>query len=134
MARLLGCRVHETNYESPQTTFEHLTRPTGAVQFIFDACLALKLLRNFLGHKKGLKSAAYGYKRLFNPANIQERSHTMERVGQNIMQLELPDDQPVVLYGRRVSVIAFAFTLKSVAGLASQLLSSGTVRLVQERN
>ncbi|CAN7974826.1 unnamed protein product, partial [Ixodes persulcatus] len=51
----------------------------------------------------------------------------MERVGKTIMQLELPDGEPVVLDGRRMSVIAFAFTLKSVESLASQLLSSGTV-------
>ncbi|KAG0428405.1 hypothetical protein HPB47_024605 [Ixodes persulcatus] len=130
------------------------------VHFIFDACHALKLLRNLLGDKKVLKSEAYAvntalncagtckfiqdinkcfdllnsrspvahtYKRPFNKANIQERSQMMERVGQNLMQLELPGGQPAVTDGRRMSVIAFAFTLKSVASLATQLLTSGEI-------
>lgn len=74
---------------------------------------------------------AHTYKRPFNKANIQERSQMMERVGQNLMQLELPGGQPVVTDGRRMSVIAFAFTLKSVASLATQLLTGGEIRLVQ---
>ncbi|KAG0445068.1 hypothetical protein HPB47_026624 [Ixodes persulcatus] len=60
MAKLLGCRVHERNYESLQPTSEHQTRPTEEVHFIFDACHALKLLRNLLGDKKVFKSAVYG--------------------------------------------------------------------------
>ncbi|CAN7948805.1 unnamed protein product [Ixodes pacificus] len=52
----------------------------------------------------------------------------MKRVGKNIMQLELTDGEPVVLDSRRMSVTAFAFTLKSVEEITSQLLSSGTAR------
>ncbi|KAG0423655.1 hypothetical protein HPB47_000579, partial [Ixodes persulcatus] len=55
MAKLLGYRVHETNYESLQPTFEHPTRPTEEVHFTFDACQALKLLRNLVGDKKVFK-------------------------------------------------------------------------------
>ncbi|KAG0426026.1 hypothetical protein HPB47_026845 [Ixodes persulcatus] len=60
MEKLLGCRVHETNYESLQPTFEHTTGPTKEVHFTFDACHALKLFQNLLGYKKVLKAAAYG--------------------------------------------------------------------------
>ncbi|CAN7976922.1 unnamed protein product, partial [Ixodes persulcatus] len=41
----------------------------------------------------------------------------------------LTDSEPVVLDNRRVSVTAFAFTLKSVEEIASQLLSSRTASL-----
>ncbi|XP_042148133.1 uncharacterized protein LOC121836997 [Ixodes scapularis] len=59
MAELLGCHVHEISYEDTKTTFEHPTRPTEKVHFIFDASHALKLLHNLLGDKKVLHSAAY---------------------------------------------------------------------------
>ncbi|CAN7948235.1 unnamed protein product, partial [Ixodes pacificus] len=73
MAKLLGCRVHETNYESLQPTFEHPTRPTEEVHFIFDACRALKLLRNLLLDKKVFRSAVYGLQ-----APIQHSQHRGE--------------------------------------------------------
>lgn len=52
----------------------------------------------------------------------------MERVGQNLMQLELPGGQPAVTDVRHISVIAFVFTLKSVASLATQLPTICEVR------
>ncbi|KAG0423330.1 hypothetical protein HPB47_000887, partial [Ixodes persulcatus] len=52
MTKLLGCRVHEISYENMKTTFEHPTRPTEEVHFIFDACHVLKLPRNLLGDNK----------------------------------------------------------------------------------
>ncbi|EEC11783.1 conserved hypothetical protein [Ixodes scapularis] len=64
MAELLGCHVHEISYEDTKTTFEHPTRPTEKVHFIFDASDALKLLHNLLGDKKVLQSAAYALHQL----------------------------------------------------------------------
>ncbi|KAG0411246.1 hypothetical protein HPB47_011644, partial [Ixodes persulcatus] len=52
MEKLLGCHVHEIRCEDMKTTFKHPTRPTEEVHFIFDACHALKLLRNSAGRQE----------------------------------------------------------------------------------
>ncbi|EEC14397.1 hypothetical protein IscW_ISCW011691 [Ixodes scapularis] len=134
MTKLLGWPIHETNYESFRPTFEQPTRPTEEVHFSLALATPSSFFETSWGDKRVLTQPPTGYKHQFNTANIDKRSRTMERVGKNIVQLELPDGEPVVMYGSRMFVIAFAFTFKSEERLVSQLLSSGTARLMQKQS
>lgn len=60
MGKLLGCRIHESNSDSFQTSFAHPDKPAQRISLIFDAAHGLKLLRNLLGDKKVLRSTYYG--------------------------------------------------------------------------
>lgn len=60
MAKLFGCRVHETSSSLFQTSFPHPKEPSQKVSIIFDAAHGLKLLRNLLGDNKVLRSSEYG--------------------------------------------------------------------------
>ncbi|KAM7287883.1 hypothetical protein ISCGN_031574 [Ixodes scapularis] len=70
---------------------------------------------------------AHSYKHPFNTANIEERSRTMEAGRQDHHAAGAARRRTCGPGRQGMSVIAFAFTLKSVESLASQLLSSGTV-------
>ncbi|KAM7309812.1 hypothetical protein ISCGN_006797 [Ixodes scapularis] len=120
-AQTLSSSVAKALLFAKQLGLPEFTNCEGTCKFIQDIDRCFDLLNS-------RSPVARTYKRPFNQANIQERSLTMERVGQNLMQLELPGGQPAVTYGRRMSVIAFAFTLKSVASLATKLLAGGEVR------
>lgn len=60
MAKLLGCRVHETSSNLFKMSFTHPLEPSKEVSVVFDAAHGLKLLRNLLGDKKVLQSTKYG--------------------------------------------------------------------------
>ncbi|EEC08967.1 hypothetical protein IscW_ISCW024374, partial [Ixodes scapularis] len=119
-AQTLSSSVAKDLLFAKQLGLPEFSKCEGTCKFIQDIDRCFDLLNS-------RSPVARTYKRPFYQANIQERSQTMERVGQNLMQLELPGGQPAVTDGRRMSVIAFAFTLKSVASLATQLLTSGEV-------
>lgn len=51
MAKLLGCRVHETSSSFFKISFPHPVEMTKEVSVVFDAAHGLKLLRNLLGDK-----------------------------------------------------------------------------------
>ncbi|XP_077486794.1 uncharacterized protein LOC144098132 [Amblyomma americanum] len=57
----------------------------------------------------------------------------MEATGKELMDLRLPDESPVVQDGRRMSVIALAFTLKSVSQLASALFDGKLCKYICTR-
>ncbi|KAM7309811.1 hypothetical protein ISCGN_006796 [Ixodes scapularis] len=119
-AQTLSSSVAKALLFAKQLGLPEFSNCEGTCKFIQDIDRCFDLLNS-------RSPVARTYKRPFNQANIQERSLTMERVGQNLMQLELPGGQPAVTDGRRMSVIAFAFTLKSVASLATKLLTGGEV-------
>lgn len=48
----------------------------------------------------------------------------MESVGEELMELQLVTEKPMVQDGRRMSVISLAFTLKSVSQVAVVLFGS----------
>ncbi|KAL1479284.1 hypothetical protein MTO96_051973 [Rhipicephalus appendiculatus] len=60
MAKLLGCHVHEHTFANLKAFFPHPSKEDEVIFFLFDACHALKLLRNLLGDKGVLLSATYG--------------------------------------------------------------------------
>ncbi|KAH7969829.1 hypothetical protein HPB52_022350 [Rhipicephalus sanguineus] len=60
MAKLLGCHVHEHTFANLKTFFPHPSKEDEVIFFLFDACHALKLLRNLLGDKGVLLSKTYG--------------------------------------------------------------------------
>ncbi|KAH7978671.1 hypothetical protein HPB49_006335 [Dermacentor silvarum] len=60
MVKLLWCRVHELTFENLRTSFPNPQDEQEEIFVMFDACHALKLLRNLLGDKNILLSETYG--------------------------------------------------------------------------
>ncbi|KAL1486334.1 hypothetical protein MTO96_009318 [Rhipicephalus appendiculatus] len=76
MAKLLGCHVHKHTFANLKTFFPHPSKEDDVIFFLFDACHALKLLRNLLGDKGVLLSATYGtvlWKHIKALQELQER-------------------------------------------------------------
>ncbi|KAH9360266.1 hypothetical protein HPB48_005718 [Haemaphysalis longicornis] len=60
MAKLLGCRAHESAFDDLKTHFPNPVDAQQDLSLVFDAWHCLKLLRNLLGDKGALLSSTYG--------------------------------------------------------------------------
>ncbi|KAH7953669.1 hypothetical protein HPB49_010987 [Dermacentor silvarum] len=137
-AKLLGCRVHEQSFETLKTFFPHPSNEEHIIFMIFVACHGLKLLRNLLADKGVLLSSTYGVIKVKLAA--QTFSSSVSKALEFASVLKLPglgncmgtanfiaivDREGLVTQdGRRMSVIAPAFTLNSVSQLAEKLLDA----------
>ncbi|KAL1482178.1 hypothetical protein MTO96_033981, partial [Rhipicephalus appendiculatus] len=61
---------------------------------------------------------AAGFKAPLRPSTFTHQGEVMEAAGQQMMELRLPNEGLIAQEGRRMSVIAMTFTLKSVSLLA----------------
>lgn len=61
---------------------------------------------------------------LHSQVTFEHQKEAMEAAGQELMDLKLKTGKPLVQDGRRMSVVALAFTLKSVAMLAEWIFDS----------
>lgn len=67
---------------------------------------------------------ATGFKAPLRPSTLAFQREIMEAASLELMQLRLANERLVTQDGRRMSVIALAFTLKSVSQLAEKLLDA----------
>uniref|UniRef100_A0A224YR74 Uncharacterized protein n=1 Tax=Rhipicephalus zambeziensis TaxID=60191 RepID=A0A224YR74_9ACAR len=67
---------------------------------------------------------AAGFKAPLRPSTFAHQREVMEAAGQQLMELRLGNERLIAQDGRRMSVIAMAFTLKSVSLLAEKLFGA----------
>ncbi|KAH7967065.1 hypothetical protein HPB49_022146 [Dermacentor silvarum] len=77
---------------------------------------------------------ATGFKAPLRPSTLAFQRETMEATSLELMQLRLANERLVTQDGRRMSVIALAFTLKSVSQLAEKLLDADMCKYICTRN